>query len=167
MDLITHTSSTTNSHSYSNIILAIILFSGTSVTQNPDYACEGESITVSCVLTVPNDGYTFTATEISFNINGLENAIFGCRNIGICSYKGVDLNRFQPYIPIGSLKSVNGYISFAYNSSDEGIPIGCMVDMREIEPDVSEILIITHRVVGAGMCKLITFPTFIIISFLM
>ena len=127
--------------------------SGTSVTQNPDYACEGEDVTVSCVQTVPNDGYRFTSREISFVIGN--NILIFKHTIKSNALHGMDLSRFTADTPLGNSTYVTGSITLlSFNSStDENLRMGCDNKIRASGASMSEYFARTLRLDSAGMYR--------------
>ena len=98
------------------------------MTQSPS-ACVGESITVSCVLNVPNSGDMFVSTLTGFILGSSNDSISESVVDGTSTVNMVDLSRFTADTPIGNNTRVTGSITLlSYQTSDEDLRVGCRND---------------------------------------
>ena len=125
------------------------------MTQSPSFACSGESITVSCVQTVPNAGAgdVFDSTRPSFIIGPTNAAIIEAVVDGTGTANGFDLSRFTATSNPGNLTEVSGSITLLsyIGSTDRGLRMGCINMYRMSGLGDGSFLIQTLPLLQAGM----------------
>ncbi|KAI6646411.1 Chitin-binding protein [Oopsacas minuta] len=115
---------------YILLLLSSIIFNNSMgiVTSNPALACPGESITVSCDLSVPNPGDSFLSLVTNFIVGNsvpLSDIIVN----GVDSQGGVDLSKLTADSPISKTANVLGTITLlSYTLADNGLRLGCSND---------------------------------------
>ena len=132
----------------------LILTLGT-VTQSPPFACSGESITVSCVQTVPNAGAgdVFDTIRPNFIIGPTNITVTEATVDGTSTANNIDFSRFTAATNAGSNTEVSGSITLLsyINNTDEGLRMGCGSDYRAGGVGDPIQLIQTLTLVQAGM----------------
>ena len=102
----------------------------TMVTQSPPQACKNETITVSCVLTLPNAEDTFEPYAGDFKprfIIGLINETILESTINKNDAENFDLSRFTAASNAGNSTEVSGSITLHryIKDTDKGLRMGC------------------------------------------
>ena len=112
------------------VLFCTLIYILGTVTQTPSDACVGDSITVACVLTPPNDGDTFTGVVPLFIIGDSDTALTAAAINSNMTHPGVDLSRLTAATPPGGTTvRVSGTITLiSYSTSDERLRLGCYVD---------------------------------------
>ena len=86
-----------------------------TLTIDPSTACEGDRITVSCTLTVPNsatDAFSSHMTDYLLGNNGMPVNLASVRGTGI--FDGIPLARFTAASLGGTAESVQGTVTLLY-----------------------------------------------------
>ncbi|KAI6646412.1 hypothetical protein LOD99_12534 [Oopsacas minuta] len=115
---------------YILLLLSSIIFNNSMgiVTSDPALACPGESITVSCDLSVPNPGDSFLSLVTNFIVGNsvpLSDIIVN----GVGFQGGVDLSKLTADSPISNTANVLGTITLlSYTLADNGLRLGCSND---------------------------------------
>ena len=120
--------------------MTICLLSPGTVTTDPNRACVGDSITVSCTLDVPNsanDGFDSVRTDFIVGDSDIE--ITEAFVDGTGTHGGVDLSKLMATANPGTRTSVEGTITLlSYSPEDNGIRLGCANEYF-IDGDTSDI----------------------------
>ena len=136
------------------VIMLGFYFLGT-VTQTPSFACVGESITVSCVLTPLNTGDTFYSVVPNFIVGDSDTVLTASEINTNIAHPGVDLSRLTASAPTGTTTRVSGEITLSsYLTSDRGLRLGCSINYGsgdDILDPIAKEFTETLRLTQAGM----------------
>ena len=125
------------------------------MTQSPSFACAGDSITVSCVQTVPNAGAgdLFDSSRPNFIIGTTNLTLTESTVNGNGSANGFDLSRFTVDTNPGNFTEVTGSITLLsyIKDTDEGLRIGCANYYRSGGAGGPIILVQALTLLQAGM----------------
>ncbi|KAI6659412.1 hypothetical protein LOD99_10831 [Oopsacas minuta] len=108
-----------------NLLFLLSRISGT-ITQTPSSACNGEDVTVKCILKAPNTNDLFISIQVRFIIANPDAALSDNQvNSGTGDYFGTNLARLTAMYDTSSSQVVGSITLNSFTSSDKDLLLGC------------------------------------------